>query len=92
MHVGGSLLFYLGRRFYLVNQNPASNRGRPCPRRRTFFSMKKRCSTIGRKPERIYLLVEHARIAHWRALLEGKGLLVAELTTCGTTTLLSNRR
>src|SRR5206468_9188295 len=24
MHVGSSLLFYLGRRFYLVNQDPAS--------------------------------------------------------------------
>ena len=27
MHVGSSLLFYLGRKFYLVNQDPASEPG-----------------------------------------------------------------
>jgi 4-amino-4-deoxy-L-arabinose transferase-like glycosyltransferase len=92
MHVGSSLLFYLGRRFYLVNQNPASEPGATLPQAPDIFLDEKEVLHDWPKPERIYLLVEHARIAHWRALLEGKGLLVAELTTCGTTTLLSNRR
>jgi hypothetical protein len=92
MHVGSSLLFYLGRRFYLVNQDPASEPGATLPQAPDIFLDEKEVLQDWPKPERIYLLVEHARIAYWLALLEGQGLQSAELTTCGTTTLLSNRR
>jgi hypothetical protein len=91
MHVGSSLLFYLGRRFYLVNQDPASEPGATLPEAPDIFLDENEVLQEWQKPERIYLFVEHQRIPHWRALLEGEGLQVMELTTCGTTTLLSNR-
>lgn len=91
MHVGSSLLFYLGRRFYLVNQNPASEPATTLLQAPDIFLNEKEVARDWRKTERIYLLVEAERVAHWRTLLEGEGLHVAELTTCGTTTLLSNR-
>jgi Dolichyl-phosphate-mannose-protein mannosyltransferase len=92
MHVGSSLLFYLGRRFYLVNQDPASEPGASLAQTPNIFLQENEVLQDWRKPERVYLLVEAERIGHWQALLEGAGQPVEELTTCGTTTLLSNHR
>ncbi len=91
MHVGSSLLFYLGRRFYLVNQDPASEPAATLPGVPDIFLAEKEVVEDWRRSERIYLLVESERVPHWRSVLEGEGLEVAKLTTCGTTTLLSNR-
>jgi hypothetical protein len=89
MHVGSSLLFYLDRKFYLVNQDPASEPGaalRPAP---DVFLTQKTVVDAWSGADRLYLLVEQSRLAHWRGLL---GSDAHELAICGTTVLLSNRR
>jgi hypothetical protein len=91
MHVGSSLLFYLGRRFYLVNQDPEAEPGARLLKTPDIFLDENKVLQDWRGPERVYLLVEAERVPHWHNLLGGEGQQVAQLTTCGTTTLLSNR-
>ncbi|MEO8045312.1 MAG: glycosyltransferase family 39 protein [Spartobacteria bacterium] len=92
MHVGSSLLFYLGRKFYLVNQDPASEPGTALGPTPDIFLDEKTVSRAWNGTDRLYLLVEQSRLPHWRALLGKSGTPAHELTTCGTTALLSNRR
>ena len=91
MHVGSSLLFYLGRKFYLVNQDPASESGTAFGSAQDIFLDEPTVVQAWSGADRFYLLVERTRLPHWRALLNDKGGPVAELATCGTTVLLSNR-
>jgi 4-amino-4-deoxy-L-arabinose transferase-like glycosyltransferase len=92
LHVGSSLLFYLGRKFYLVNQDPVSEPGAALQGAPDVFLEEKTVVHEWRGPNRLYLLVERARLPHWEALLKSTGATAQELTTCGTTVLLSNRR
>ena len=92
MHVGSSLLFYLGRKFYLVNQDPASEPGAALGPTPDIFLDEKTVADAWSGPDRLYLLIEQSRLPHWRTLLGGRGTPTEELTTCGTTALLSNRR
>lgn len=92
MHVGSSLLFYLRRRFYLVNQDPASEAGARLKEAPDVFLEESEVTRQWSRANRIYLLVEQNRVAHWRALLKAEGATAEELTTCGTTVLLTNRR
>ncbi len=92
MHVGSSLLFYLGRKFYLVNQDPASEPGAALGPVPEIFLEEKTVAQAWPGADRLYLLVEQNRLPHWRALLAHSGAPAHELTTCGTMVLLSNRR
>ena len=92
MHVGSSLLFYLGRKFYLVNEPPAAEPGTALASAPDIFLGEETVVRDWRGPHRIYLLVEENRLPHWRALFRAQGETAEVLTTCGTTTLLSNRR
>jgi 4-amino-4-deoxy-L-arabinose transferase-like glycosyltransferase len=89
MHVGSSLLFYLGQRFYLVNQDPASEPGAALDSAPKIFLDEQTVITNWSGPQRIYLLIEEEREPHWREILPAGA--VEKLTTCGTTVLLSNR-
>ena len=92
MHVGSSLLFYLGRKFYLVNQDPASEPGAVLGPTPDVFLDEKAVVQAWNGPDRLYLLIEQNRRPHWQALFQTHGSSAEELTTCGTTVLLSNRR
>ena len=92
MHVGSSLLFYLGRKFYLVNQDPASEPGAALGPTPDIFLDEMTVMQAWKGPDRFYLLIEQVRLPHWRALLRENRVAAEELTTCGTTVLLSNRR
>jgi 4-amino-4-deoxy-L-arabinose transferase-like glycosyltransferase len=92
MHVGSSLLFYLGRKFYLVNQDPASDPGAAFGPTPDIFLDEKTVAQAWTGADRLYLLIEQSRLQHWRTLLGNSGTPTEELTTCGTTLLLSNRR
>ena len=92
MHVGSSLLFYLGRRFYLVNQDPASEPGAAIAPAADIFLDETTLLEAWAATERVYLLIERNRLPHWRERFHEKGAAVEELATCGTTVLLSNRR
>jgi hypothetical protein len=91
MHVGSSLLFYLGRKFYLVNEDPASEPGATSAAAQDIFLDEPTVIQAWSGADRFYLLVERSRVSRWRTLLQRNGVPVAELATCGTTVLLSNR-
>jgi len=93
MHVGSSLLFYLGRKFYLVNQSADSEPGSKLPGAPDVFLDEQEVAQTWSGRDRIYLLVERERVQHWQAFLHSTARLPPEeLITCGTTVLLSNRR
>ncbi len=92
MHIGSSLLFYLGRKFYLVNQDPASEPGSKLANAPDVFLDEKTVANDWTDPEKLYLLVERERVPHWETLLQAHGETPEELMTCGTTVLLSNHR
>lgn len=91
MHTGSSLLFYLGRKFYLVNQEAAAAPALSHTRASEVYLDEPTVERAWGGPDRLFLLVEEGRLPHWRTeLQDGRGR-VAELMTCGTTVLLSNR-
>ena len=92
LHTGSSLLFYLGRKFYLVNQDPASEPGAALgPAALDIYLEEPTVAQAWGGSDRLYLLVERERVAHWQKVLGRGHSPIAELATCGTTVLLSNR-
>ncbi|MGI8431042.1 MAG: glycosyltransferase family 39 protein [Chthoniobacterales bacterium] len=91
LHTGSSLVFYLGRKFYLVNQHPPGEPGVILGQGTDVYLDGPTVEQAWSGADRIFLLVEEQRVAHWRRELAGHGDTTAELTTCGTTVLLSNR-
>ena len=91
LHTGSSLVFYLGRKFYLVNQDPASEPGAALLPESDIYLDEPTVVKAWSGADRLFLLVERERLAHWRAALGSRGDPVSDLMTCGTTVLLSNR-
>ncbi len=91
LHTGSSLVFYLGRKFYLVNQDPASEPGMAFTHDSDVYLDEPTLVKAWSGADRLFLLVERERVPHWREALGSLGDPVADLTTCGTTVLLSNR-
>ncbi len=91
LHTGSSLVFYLGRKFYLVNQDPAPEPGMVFGKAADVYLNEQTVEQAWSGADRLFLLVEAERVAYWRRQLQSAGDPVAELTTCGTTVLLSNR-
>lgn len=89
LHTASSLLFYLGRKFYLVNQDPASEPGMALTHDSDVYLDEPTVVKAWSGADRLFLLVERDRLPHWRDALRGHP--VANLMTCGTTVLLSNR-
>jgi hypothetical protein len=92
IHVGSSLLFYLDRKFYLVNQNPAAELGGALGRQEQMFLDQRTVVDVWNGPDRVYLVVEENRVPHWQQLLHKSGDAAKELTSCGTVALLGNDR
>jgi 4-amino-4-deoxy-L-arabinose transferase-like glycosyltransferase len=92
MHVGSSLLFYLGRKFYLVNQDPASEPSAPSAAKEDVFVNEPAVLDAWAGDDGIYLLVERNRLSHWQTKLRERNLPVEQLATCGTSILLGNTR
>jgi len=92
MHVGSSLLFYLHRKFYLVNQDAASEPGAAIGDATDVFLDEPTVLNAWTANDSVYLLIERNRLPHWRERFQAEGAAVEELATCGTTVLLSNHR
>jgi 4-amino-4-deoxy-L-arabinose transferase-like glycosyltransferase len=92
IHVGSSLLFYLDRKFYLVNQNPAAELGVALGKQEQMFLDQRTVVDAWNGPDRVYLVVEENRVPHWQQLLHKSGDAAKELTSCGTVALLGNDR
>jgi hypothetical protein len=85
-----SLIFYLNRPYFLVNQN----RKRAAPIGKPAFDLfvdEKAVLEKWSKPDAIYLIVEQERVAHWRNLLTEHFHIYHQVMASGTHVVLSNQ-
>jgi hypothetical protein len=87
---GSSLIFYLNRKFSLVNQNPQKEAPLGTPSMDVFLDqdavLKKWSQT-----EAVYLIVEQGRVGHWKPVLIDRFHVFHQVTTSGTYVVLSNQ-
>lgn len=91
LHSGSSLVFYLNRPFFLVNQVP--ERAPPsldAVGKEKFLSEVTALSRWG-EPLGAYLIVERDRASYWQKLLVERYHLYHQVTSCGTYVVLGNQ-
>ena len=92
LHLGSSLVFYLNRRFFLVNQSAenefALSEAKPWQDR---FLTEPAVIEKWREANPVYLLVERDRLPYWQELLTNRFHIYHQVATCGTYVLLSNQ-
>jgi hypothetical protein len=90
LNEGSSLIFYLNRKFSLVNQNPKKEAPLGTPSIDIFLDqdavLKKWSQT-----DAVYLIVEQERIGHWKQVLTDRFHVFHQVTTSGTHVVLSNQ-
>ncbi|HEY8650627.1 MAG TPA: glycosyltransferase family 39 protein [Chthoniobacterales bacterium] len=89
LHVGSSLIFYLDRKFYLLNQDLASEPGATLEADRALFVDESALLTAWGSNDHVYLIVEKNRIPYWQKFF-AKVRPQNQLMTCGTYAVLSN--
>lgn len=92
LHLGSSLVFYLDRKFFMVNQTPEkepSSPGDKGPIDRYLSEQTVLAKWAG--PGSIYLLVERDRLSYWQNLLAQRFHIYHQVMTCGTYVVLSNQ-
>jgi 4-amino-4-deoxy-L-arabinose transferase-like glycosyltransferase len=87
---GSSLIFYLHRKFFLVNQNreKAAPIGSPST---DIFLSEEAVLEKWRQPDAVYLIVEQSRADYWKQLLTSRFHIYHQITTSGTYVVLSNQ-
>jgi 4-amino-4-deoxy-L-arabinose transferase-like glycosyltransferase len=92
LHLGSSLVFYLNRKFFLVNQSAAAE---TAPHQREQwqdrFVSENTVLSRWRDPDSVYLLVELDRLPHWQNLLTDRFHIYHQVAKCGTYVVLSNQ-
>jgi hypothetical protein len=89
LHAGSSLLFYLNRRFFLVNQAVD-------PFMQSFGANDLQASEQSvlshwNEADPIFLIVEQSRVPYWQRLITERVHIYHQVTTCGTYVVLSNQ-
>jgi 4-amino-4-deoxy-L-arabinose transferase-like glycosyltransferase len=84
-----SLVFYLNRKFYLLDQNRQKEApiGKPAA---DIFLDEKTLMEKWASPEGIYLIVDQRRAPYWQGLLTDRFHIFHQVTICGTYVVLSN--
>jgi hypothetical protein len=85
-----SLIFYLNRRFFFVNQNPRKEAPMGVPATDIFLNEQ----TVLDKwdqPDAVYLIVEQSRADYWKQLVISRFHVYHQVTTSGTYVVLSNQ-
>ena len=90
LDVGSSLVFYLNRKFYLVNQPPDGEMHTGSEKARVFLSEDGVLQEWG-GATKIYLIIDKDRIRYWRELLTDRFHIYHQVTTGGTYVVLSNQ-
>jgi 4-amino-4-deoxy-L-arabinose transferase-like glycosyltransferase len=85
-----SLMFYLNRKFFLVNQNPRKETPIGKPSIDIFLNEAAVLERWG-QPSAIYLIIEESRAAYWKRILTAHFHIYHQLTTSGTYVVLSNQ-
>ena len=85
-----SLVFYLNRKFLLVNQNSQKTApmGKPSV---DIFVNEEAVLEKWARPEAVYLIVELSRADYWKQLLTSRFHVYHQVTTSGTYVVLSNQ-
>jgi 4-amino-4-deoxy-L-arabinose transferase-like glycosyltransferase len=85
-----SLIFYLNRKFFLVNQNPQKETPIGKPSIDVFLNEAAVVEKWG-QPNAIYLIIEESRAAYWKQLLTTHFHIYHQITASGTYVVLSNQ-
>jgi 4-amino-4-deoxy-L-arabinose transferase-like glycosyltransferase len=85
-----SLIFYLNRKFLLVNQNPQKENPIGKPSIDIFLNEAAVVEKWG-QPSAVYLIIEESRAAYWKRILTAHFHIYHQLTTSGTYVVLSNQ-
>ena len=85
-----SLIFYLNRKFFLVNQKPEKETPMGNP---SFDMFLKESAVVERwgQPDAVYLIIEESRADHWKQILTSHFHIYHQITKCGTYVVLSNQ-
>jgi len=89
LHVGSSLVFYLNRKFYLVNQTPDAFSQKFGPE--AIYATEASVIDRWRSTDPVFLIVEQSRVPHWQALITERVHIYHQVTACGTYVVLSNQ-
>jgi hypothetical protein len=85
-----SLIFYLNRKFFLVNQNRQKEAPIGKPSIDIFLNEAAVLEKWG-QPDAIYLIIEESRADYWKQLLTAQFHIYHQITTSGTYVVLSNQ-
>jgi 4-amino-4-deoxy-L-arabinose transferase-like glycosyltransferase len=85
-----SLIFYLNRKFFLVNQNPQKETPIGKPAVDIFLNEAAVLERWG-QPDAVYMIIEQSRAEYWKKLLTTHFHIYHQITTSGTYTVLSNK-
>ena len=85
-----SLIFYLHRKFFLVNQKPEKETPMGNPSIDMFLKESAVLEKWG-QPDAVYLIIEESRADHWKQILTSHFHIYHQITKCGTYVVLSNQ-
>jgi 4-amino-4-deoxy-L-arabinose transferase-like glycosyltransferase len=85
-----SLIFYLNRKFFLVNQNPQKETPIGKPPVDIFLNERTVLEKWG-QPDAVYLIIEESRADYWKQILTSHFHIYHQITKCGTYVVLSNQ-
>jgi len=85
-----SLMFYLNRKFFLVNQNPQKETPIGKPSIEILLNEAEVLEKWG-QPSAVYLIIEESRVPYWKRILTAHFHIYHQLTTSGTYVVLSNQ-
>jgi 4-amino-4-deoxy-L-arabinose transferase-like glycosyltransferase len=85
-----SLIFYLNRKFFLVNQNPQKETPIGKSPVDIFLNERAVLEKWG-QPDAVYLIIEESRADYWKQILTSHFHIYHQITKCGTYVVLSNQ-
>ena len=85
-----SLIFYLNRRIFLVNQTPEKETPMSDPSIEMFLNEAAVLEKWG-QPDAVYLIIEESRADYWKQVLTSHFHIYHQITKCGTYLVLSNQ-
>jgi 4-amino-4-deoxy-L-arabinose transferase-like glycosyltransferase len=85
-----SLIFYLNRKFFFVNQNPRKEAPMDAPAADIFLD-EQAVMDKWAQPDAVYLIVEQSRADYWKERVVSRFHAYHQVTTSGTYVVLSNQ-
>jgi 4-amino-4-deoxy-L-arabinose transferase-like glycosyltransferase len=90
LHQGSSLVFYLDRKFYIVNR-PSDDDSFIGSQSNNVVLDENAVLAKWAAPEEMYLIIDQNRVGYWQKLLTERFHIYHQVTNCGTYVVLSNQ-